>query len=186
MKTTHFFYTFIFLSIGLWINPVFGQTNAHYHYFQDNWLAINPAMFDQSVIMGYSKDNPLVVQGRVRTQWGGIEGAPKNYHIAFEATPDFGSSITNVKWGGQAIGETIGNFKRFGAFANFAYVPTLNATKDMRISIGTNFGFSSVSFNNLEATVDFKDVDDVILDAVLGETITYLDASFGVFFHVGT
>lgn len=86
-----------------------GQQDPMYSQYMFNTLAINPAYAGSR--------NVLSVTGLVRSQWIGIEGAPKTQTISFD-TPLPGK---NVGIGFQAFNDQVGITKTTGAFASYAY-----------------------------------------------------------------
>ena len=117
-----------------------GQQDPMYSQYMFNTLAINPAYAGSR--------NVLSVTGLVRSQWIGIEGAPKTQTISFD-TPLPGK---NVGIGFQAFNDQVGITKTTGAFASYAYrLQGQNGTLSFGLQAGiSNFRaqYSSVNLTS--------------------------------------
>ena len=114
-----------------------GQQDPMYSQYMFNTLAINPAYAGSR--------NVLSVTGLVRSQWIGIEGAPKTQTISFD-TPLPGK---NVGIGFQAFNDQVGITKTTGAFASYAYrLQGQNGTLSFGLQAGiSNFRAQYSSIN---------------------------------------
>lgn len=85
------------------------QQDPMYSQYMFNTLAINPAYAGSR--------NVLSVTGLVRSQWIGIDGAPRTQTVSFD-TPLRGR---NIGIGFQAFNDQVGITRTTGAFASYAY-----------------------------------------------------------------
>ncbi len=104
------------------------QQDPMYSQYMFNTLAINPAYAGSR--------NVLSVTGLVRSQWIGIDGAPRTQTISFD-TPLQGK---NVGIGFQAFNDQVGITRTTGAFASYSYrIPARDGT----LSLGLQAGLSN-------------------------------------------
>ena len=136
---------------------VLGQQDAMYSQYMFNTLAINPAYAGSRNIMSATT--------LLRTQWVGIEGAPKTQTISFDMP------LRNEKLGigVQAFNYKMGITNLSGGFASFAYrIPMDNSTLAFGLQAGASHikaDLSSVNLGNPTPDQKFlKNMDQVFLN----------------------
>lgn len=153
--------------------------------FQQNWVWVNPAAMDRSYILPDARNrNPNNLNAALRQQWIGIEGAPRTYSLSFEHNPIVvrGNKSLNIKWGGQLFSDQVGNFSNLGAYGNFVYSLKFSGTRNSRLFLGINAGLVNTGYGAL-ASNEIKDPNDLLLESVQGENVTFADLGFGLFFQ---
>ncbi len=125
------FLVFFFLSIL----KVAGQQDAQYTQYMYNMSVVNPA---------YATATPSILNlGTLyRTQWVGVEGAPKTLTL-FAHTPINDKLETGFSLIADDIGD--GAKKETNFYADIAYVLQLNETQ--KLSFGVKAGITSISTN---------------------------------------
>lgn len=158
-----------FLSFLLTIYGVgsFAQQDAQYSQYIFNSIYINPAY------SGYRER--LTLNATYRKQWTGIEGSPKSFSFAADA------SKANSRVGVSLIvnAEELGAQKNLSAFGNYAYRLPLNEDGTAKLSFGLGIGF-------LQSGIDGRilkpsDGDDPAIPIGMMNKIIP-DARAGVFF----
>lgn len=125
----------LFIGFLFYITTVSAQQDPEYTHYMYNMSVINPA---------YATGTPLMMNfgGLYRTQWVGIEGAPKTFtffgHTALSDKIEVGLSLVSDDIGDGAKKETNG-------YADFAYV--LNLGGKNKLSLGLKAGFSALQSN---------------------------------------
>lgn len=122
---------FFFLSIL----KVTAQQDPHFTQYMNNMSVVNPA---------YATATPAILNlgSLYRSQWTGIEGAPKTLTL-FAHTPINKKIETGVSLISDNIGD--GAKKETNFFADFAYILQLNEKQNL--SFGMKAGFTSISTN---------------------------------------
>jgi type IX secretion system PorP/SprF family membrane protein len=125
------FLVFFFLSIL----KVSAQQDPHFTQYMNNMSAVNPA---------YVATTPAILNfgSFYRSQWTGIEGAPKTLTL-FAHTPINKKIETGLSLISDNIGD--GTKKETNFFADFAYILQLNEKQN--ISFGVKAGFTTISTN---------------------------------------
>lgn len=122
---------FFFLSIL----KVTAQQDPHFTQYMNNMSVVNPA---------YATATPAILNlgSLYRSQWTGIEGAPKTLTL-FAHTPINKKIETGLSLISDNIGD--GAKKETSFFADFAYILQLNEKQNL--SFGMKAGFTSISTN---------------------------------------
>ncbi|MES2544016.1 MAG: type IX secretion system membrane protein PorP/SprF [Bacteroidota bacterium] len=126
MKKKNYIYALFLLTFGI----SFAQQDPEYTQYMYNMSVINP---------GYATNDPCIlnVGGIYRTQWVGVEGAPKTgsifLHAPISDKLETGLTIVNDKIGDGIINETT-------IAGDLAYVVNLNGTS--KLSFGTKLGIN--------------------------------------------
>ncbi len=124
MKKKNYIYALFLLTFGI----SFAQQDPEYTQYMYNMSVINP---------GYATNDPCIlnVGGIYRTQWVGVEGAPKTgsifLHAPISDKMETGLSIVNDKIGDGILNET-------NIAGDLAYVLNLNGTA--KLSFGMKLG----------------------------------------------
>ncbi len=163
--------TLLFLLPSL---ALLGQQTPFLHFFQQNWVWVNPAAVDKSFI--FQEQNPFILHAAYREQWIGLEGAPRNYYIGFEHKP---AGDENYKWGFQFFNERTGNIATYGGYFNYAYSIKFRNTRSKRLHFGINGGI--IRYGIDPSTLKLKDPGDPI--EVNNDDVLYADFSFGLFYQ---
>ena len=157
---------FYLLMILFW--GVFGasaQQNSQYTQYMYNTMSINP---------GYTGTRGIPsIFGLYRTQWVGLDGAPKTANFSID---------TPIDSKGQAIGlsvmnDRIGPSTETNLMLNYAYPIQLSADVHLSLGVSTGLNFMEVDYNKLK----IYDSNDSFLTGVLSRTSPNVGA--GVYFH---
>ncbi|WP_121201970.1 PorP/SprF family type IX secretion system membrane protein [Mucilaginibacter gracilis] len=114
---------------------VYAQQDAQQSQYMFNGIYINPAY------AGY-KEN-LNLHSYYRTQWTGINGAPKSMSLAVDASANDG----NVGLAMQISSDKLGAQTNLSAYANYAYRLRLNADGTSRLAFGLGVGVMQLSMD---------------------------------------
>ncbi|KQN32483.1 hypothetical protein ASE92_17950 [Pedobacter sp. Leaf41] len=104
------------------------QQDAQFSQYMFNGIYINPAY------AGYKEQ--LNVHAFYRTQWTGIQGAPKTVSIAVDAIANDG----NVGLALQVSSDKLGAQRNQSVYGNYAYRIRLNADGTSRLAFGLGVG----------------------------------------------
>ncbi|TKC10545.1 type IX secretion system membrane protein PorP/SprF [Pedobacter polaris] len=152
------------------ISPAGAQQNIQFTQYIFNSMSVNPAY------AGYKEE--WFGQVALRTQWTGLEGAPKTGQLSFDGIVDPVSKRMGV--GLQVTADKLGPQSATSAYANFAYRLRLNAEDTQRLSFGiavgvTNYGLDGTQLNP---------VDQSDQNLPSGQLSNYIpDARFGVYYY---
>jgi len=124
---------FLVLSLVLLSINFYGQQDPQYTQYMYNMNVLNPAY------AGSKQTLSIGVLGR--TQWTGIDGAPKT--LTFSAHAPVGEKLG---LGISVIADKIGPLKEQNLFADFSY--TINTSEEGKLAFGLKAGFT---FHNLDA-----------------------------------
>lgn len=127
-----------------WSTEGYAQQESQYSMYMFNQLLINPA------VTGTEDYMDAKVGGR--TQWVGVDGAPKNFYGTFH-TPikKLKSEFDDVKplaWhgvGGFVSGDITGPLSKYKVYGSYAY--HLPITNKLVFSLGTFLGFQNYYVN---------------------------------------
>ncbi|WP_346881068.1 type IX secretion system membrane protein PorP/SprF [uncultured Algibacter sp.] len=153
----------LFILFVIYNVTVYGQQEPQYTQYMYNMSIVNP---------GYVINEPSIVQvgSLYRSQWVGIEGAPKTANV-FANVPlsnkiELSANYLNDNIGGKVnISENVFNI-------NTSYI--LKLKKDLNISFGLKLGFDHLNFSAIGS--------NVISDPTFGNTNkTILNIGAGVF-----
>jgi len=106
----------------------FGQQDAQFSQYMFNGIYINPAY------AGYREQ--LNVSAFYRTQWTGIEGAPKTMSVAVDAIANDG----NVGLALQISSDRLGAQRNQSIYGNYSYRIPMNADGSSRLAFGLGAG----------------------------------------------
>jgi type IX secretion system PorP/SprF family membrane protein len=115
---------------------LFAQQDAQQSQYMFNGIYINPAY------AGY-KEN-LNFHSYFRSQWTGIEGAPKSMSLAVDAIANNG----NVGLALQISNDRLGAQTNLSAYANYAYRLRMNNEGTSRLALGFGVGVMQLGINN--------------------------------------
>ncbi len=119
----------VFIGILLLLSRAgFAQQNAQYSQYMFNGIYINPAY------AGYKE--VLNIHGYYRTQWTGIEGAPRSFSVAADGIANDG----NVGMGVQVASDKLGAQSTQSIYASYAYRLRMNEEGTARLSFGLSAG----------------------------------------------
>jgi type IX secretion system PorP/SprF family membrane protein len=114
---------------------LYAQQDAQQSQYMFNGIYINPAY------AGY-KEN-LNFHSYFRSQWTGIEGAPKSMSLAVDAIANNG----NVGLALQISNDRLGAQTNLSAYANYAYRLRMNAEGSSRLAFGLGLGAMQLGIN---------------------------------------
>jgi len=114
---------------------LYAQQDAQQSQYMFNGIYINPAY------AGY-KEN-LNFHSYFRSQWTGIEGAPKSMSLAVDAIANNG----NVGLALQISNDRLGAQTNLSAYANYAYRLRMNAEGTSRLAFGLGLGAMQLGIN---------------------------------------
>ena len=114
---------------------LYAQQDAQQSQYMFNGIYINPAY------AGY-KEN-LNFHSYFRSQWTGIEGAPKSMSLAVDAIANNG----NVGLALQISNDRLGAQTNLSAYANYAYRLRMNAEGTSRLAFGLGVGAMQLGIN---------------------------------------
>jgi type IX secretion system PorP/SprF family membrane protein len=149
------------------------QQLAQYSQYMNNNYILNPAVA--------GTEDYIDLKFSYRTQWTGIEGAPKTYYASVNSS--LGRLQTQSKrtlhdWsrGFHALGAIVysdvtGPTRRTGAYGSYTY--NLSLTRSLRLALGASVGMqqysldgSQLSFHNVTTTV--ANQASIVPDATVG------------------
>lgn len=140
------------------------QYNTKFNQYLFNQLYINPAY------AGYNED--LSVNSIYRSQWTGIEGAPKTVALAahgvfYDGKVGLGVTLQNDRVGAQNM---------TAVYANYAYKIQLSDVRNSKLSFGLAFGMIQSGINSSKL-IPGQDYDNIV---PVGDQSTILpDARLG-------
>lgn len=106
----------------------FAQQNAQYSQYMFNGIYINPAY------AGYKE--VLNIHSYYRTQWTGIEGAPRSFSVAADGIANDG----NVGLALQVASDRLGAQSTQSVYASYAYRVRMNQEGTARLAFGLSAG----------------------------------------------
>jgi len=125
----------IILILTLTTGELYAQQDAQQSQYMFNGIYINPAY------AGY-KEN-LNFHSYFRSQWTGIEGAPKSMSLAVDAIANNG----NVGLALQISNDRLGAQTNLSAYANYAYRLRMNNEGTSRLAFGLGIGAMQLGIN---------------------------------------
>lgn len=117
------------------VRPVSAQQDAQFSQYMFNGIYINPAY------AGYREQ--LNLHAFYRSQWTGIEGAPKTMSLAIDAIANNG----NVGLAFQVSNDKLGAQSNLSAYASYAYRLKMNADGTSRLAFGVSAGAIQLGIN---------------------------------------
>lgn len=112
----------------MFIGDAFSQQDAQFSQYMFNGIYINPAY------AGYKEQ--LNLHAFYRTQWTGIEGAPKTMSLAVDGIANDG----NVGLALQVSSDRLGAQRNQSVYGNYAYRIRMNADGSARLAFGIGAG----------------------------------------------
>ncbi len=158
------FLTLLLLLLGA--GAAYAQQDAQQSQYMFNGIYINPAY------AGY-KEN-LNLHAYYRSQWTGIEGAPRSMSLAVDAIANNG----NVGLAFQVASDKLGAQEYLSAYANYAYRLRMNEDGSSRLAFGLGLGVLQLGMNG-----SLLNPNDPEPDMFTGTQSTILpDARLGVYY----
>jgi len=156
----------IFTVLIIFTKLAHAQQDAQFSQYMFNGIYINPAY------AGYKEQ--LNVHAFYRTQWTGIEGAPKTMSVAVDAIANDG----NVGLALQVSSDKLGAQRNLSAYANYAYRIPMNADGTSRLAFGLGVGIVQLGIDGaLLSPNDFEVNQPVGMQSTIVP-----DARAGVYF----
>lgn len=156
-------YLLILLLIGAF--QVSAQQQSQYTQYMYNTLTINP---------GYTGTRALPsIFGMYRTQWVGLDGAPKTANFSIESP----ISENGQGLGLSVVNDKIGPSQETTLTVSYAYPIQLSADVHLSLGISGSGNFMQIDYNKLKVL----NPDDPFLSGVLSKTSPNFGA--GVYFH---
>jgi type IX secretion system PorP/SprF family membrane protein len=150
-----------FITIAFWATKTYAQQDPQFTQYMYNMSVLNPA---------YATDNPdmLTVGGLYRTQWVGMEGAPKTgtffAHKAVSKRVELGISFIH-----DEIGDVV---KEDNIFADFAYVIPISESTKLSFGVKGGVTLFNTNFNGFVLT-------DPLPDPAFQNNISQVFPNFG-------
>ncbi|MFH6936589.1 type IX secretion system membrane protein PorP/SprF [Flavobacterium sp. FlaQc-30] len=154
------FYTVIILLIGIW--SASAQQESQYTQYMYNTMTFNP---------GYTGSREVLsAMALYRTQWIGLDGAPKTMNFSVQSPLGIHSGL-----GLNVVSDKIGPVTSTGATVNYSY--TILGSTDIKYSFGISGGF-----NNFD--VDYTKLNTQNPDPYLSGKISQFSPNVGAGFYV--
>jgi type IX secretion system PorP/SprF family membrane protein len=143
------------------------QQDAQYSQYIFNGLFINPAY------AGYKHD--LYIQSFYRSQWTGLEGAPKSFTVSADA------AVNNDRVGLAILiaQDKIGAQSTTAGYANYSYRLQVGEDEDSRLSFGIGGGFVQAGIDGTQLHAA-HDADNAI--PLTNQSVLLPDARLGVMY----
>lgn len=152
------------------ISPAGAQQNIQFTQYIFNTMSVNPAY------AGYKEE--WFGQVALRSQWTGLDGAPKTGQVSFDGLVDPASKRIGV--GLQVTADKLGAQSATSAYANLAYRLRLNAEDTERLSFGIAVGLTNYG---LDGTL-LNPVDQGDQNLPTGQISSNIpDARFGIYYY---
>ncbi|WP_343534538.1 type IX secretion system membrane protein PorP/SprF [Pedobacter sp.] len=145
------------------------QQNIQFTQYIFNSLSVNPAY------AGYKEE--WFGQLGLRSQWSGLEGAPKTGQLSIDGVVDMNK---NVGLGLQITDDRLGPQNMTSVYANYAYRLRLDADDTQRLSFGLAAGISQYGLDGNQ----LRPVDEGDNDLPIGKVnSTIPDVRFGIYYY---
>jgi len=149
--------------VGKW---AMAQQDAQFSQYMFNGIYINPAY------AGYKEQ--LNLHAFYRTQWTGIEGAPKTMSLAIDAVANNG----NVGLALQISSDRLGAQRNQSIYANYAYRLAMKSDGSSRLAFGVGVGAVQLGIDG-----SLLNPNDVEVNQPIGNQNSILpDARAGIFY----
>ncbi|MCZ4222601.1 PorP/SprF family type IX secretion system membrane protein [Pedobacter rhodius] len=153
-------------SFLLMVRPASAQQDAQYSQYMFNGIYINPAY------AGYKE--VLNLHSFYRSQWTGIQGAPKSMSLAVDAIANNG----NVGLALQVASDKLGAQNNLSVYGNYAYRIRMNDEGTSRLALGLGVGMVNLAIDG-----SLLNPNDPELTQPVGTQSTIVpDARAGVYF----
>lgn len=119
-------------------------------------------------------DNYFNAVGIHRTQWTGINDAPRTYLMGVDAPSKSGK----MGFGGTLITDVAGPTKRFGLQGIYSY--HIQVSQESKVSLGASFGLSQFTIDGSQITL--RETGDRALDGSMQSELKP-DAAFGALWY---
>lgn len=121
----------------LWSSTIFAQQENAFTFYRQHMNLVNPAYAGM--------DNETLLTSSIRTQWTGIENAPKTQAVSF------GTSLgSNLGFGITIISDKTFIEKQTFLGIDFSYKVKMNETADLYLGIKAGGNFYNVNTSGLE------------------------------------
>ena len=135
------FYIIAIFVLG--VSEMSAQQEAQYTQYMYNTMTFNP---------GYTGSRELLsVMGLYRTQWVGLEGAPKTLNFSVQSPVGVHSAL-----GVNVVSDQIGPTKTSGMTVNYAY--TILGSSEVKYSFGISGGFDNYDIDYTKLNTENPDV----------------------------
>lgn len=162
-----------FLILGLifaGLKPVKAQQNIQFTQYIFNSLSVNPAY------AGYKEE--WFGQMALRTQWVGLDGAPKTGQFSIDGILDPAKKRMGI--GLQIASDKLGPQSATSAYVNYAYRLRLNDEDTKRLSFGLGVGVTNYGLDGTQLSPGDA-FDPVIPIGQINSIIP--DGRFGVYYY---
>jgi type IX secretion system PorP/SprF family membrane protein len=156
------------LLLSLFSYCAFGQQDAQYTQYMFNPLHVNPAYAGNKAILSAALIH--------RSQWVGIEGAPKTQHFSVHSP----LKDKNMGVGLQLINDKIGPKNTFGVLGTYAYRVKPSKISRGKLGFGLRAGYYRYAFDWNK--IDYKDESDAIISQSL-QNYSFLNFDFGAYYN---
>lgn len=154
------------VSVLFFLQSVSAQQDAQFSQYMFNGIYINPAY------AGYKE--VLNLHSFYRTQWTGIEGAPKTMSLAVDA-------IANNGYVGLALqvsSDKIGAYNTLSAYGNYSYRIRMNYDGSSRLALGVGAGMVQMGIDGSMLNPNNPEPNQ----PVGTQSTIYPDARIGIYF----
>lgn len=167
------YYIKLIIGFGLILagnRPAAAQQNIQFTQYIFNAMSVNPAY------AGYKEE--WFGQLGLRSQWAGLDGAPKTGQLSFDGVIDPVNKRLGI--GLQVTADKLGPQSATSAYANFAYRLRLNAEDTQRLSFGIGVGLTNYGLDGTQ----LSPVDQGDQNLPAGQiSSTIPDARFGIYYY---
>jgi len=135
------FYIIAIFVLG--VSEISAQQESQYTQYMYNTMTFNP---------GYTGSRELIsAMGLYRTQWVGLEGAPKTLNFSIQSPVGLNSAL-----GLNVVSDQIGPTKNSGLTLNYAY--TILGSTEVKYSFGISAGFDNYEIDYTKLNVENPDL----------------------------
>lgn len=119
------------------------QQESQYTQYMYNTMTFNP---------GYTGSREVLsVMGLYRTQWVGLDGAPKTMNFSIQSPLNESNAL-----GLNVVSDQIGPTKNTGLMLNYAY--TILGSGDLKVSFGISGGFDNFEVDYTKLSIENPDI----------------------------
>jgi len=159
---------FILFLLIYFVQSSIGQQDAQYTQYMFNPLNVNPAYAGNKAILSAALVH--------RSQWVGIDGAPRTQHFAVHSP----LKDKNMGVGFQVLNDAIGPKSTFGVMGTYAYRVRPSKISRGKVGFGLRMGYFNYRFDWSE--IDYKDQSDEIISNNR-QNYGYLSFDFGIYYN---
>jgi type IX secretion system PorP/SprF family membrane protein len=164
-KTYQHIITVLTLCLGL---SSYAQQDPQFTQYMYNHSIINPAY-------ATATEGTVNLGGIYRTQWVGLEGAPKTGSF-FAHTPINEKMEVGISFVNDNIGDVV---TENNIFADYAYILKLNETSKLSFGLKAGFTFFNTNFNNFQLQSG-NNTTDIAFDENISKT--FPNVGLGTFY----